>query len=56
MNMFMPKIYLKNRDELLMRINYIADIIRQTPNSLEKTWNSLHRRIESASKLTGVTY
>ena len=54
--MFMPKNYLNNRDELLMRINNVADIIRQTPNLLEKTWNSLHRRIESASKLTGITY
>ncbi|KAL4103449.1 hypothetical protein QTP88_018826 [Uroleucon formosanum] len=35
-----------NRNELLMRINNVADIIRQTPNLLNKTWGSLHRRME----------
>jgi hypothetical protein len=31
-----------NRDELLIKINNVADIIHQTPNVLEKTWSSLH--------------
>ena len=37
---------INNREELLMKINNVADIIRQTPNLLEKTWDSLHRRME----------
>jgi len=43
---------LNNRDELFMKINNVTDIICQTPNLLEKTWSSLHRWMESASKLT----
>ncbi|KAL4142594.1 hypothetical protein QTP88_005024 [Uroleucon formosanum] len=42
-----------NRDELLMKINNVADIIRQTPNLLEKTWNSLHCRMERCIKVNG---
>jgi hypothetical protein len=42
-----------NRDELLMRINNVADIIRQTPNILEKTWSSLHRRVEKCIEVNG---
>ncbi|KAL4107764.1 hypothetical protein QTP88_018056 [Uroleucon formosanum] len=41
-----------NRDELLMRINYVADI-RRTLNLLEKTWNSLHRRMERCIEVNG---
>jgi hypothetical protein len=39
-----------NRDEFLIRINNVADIIRQTPNvyveNVEKTWSLLHRCVE----------
>ncbi|KAL4084896.1 hypothetical protein QTP88_027767 [Uroleucon formosanum] len=42
-----------NRNELLMRINNVADIIRQTPNLLNKTWGSLHRRMEKCIEVNG---
>jgi len=42
-----------NREELLMRIHNVADIIRQTPNLLEKTWSSLHRRMEKCIEVNG---
>jgi len=42
-----------NRNEPLMRINNVADIIRQTPNLLEKTWGSLHRRMEKCIEVNG---
>ena len=42
-----------NREELLMRINNVADIIRQTPNLLEITWSSLHRRMEKCVEVNG---
>jgi hypothetical protein len=42
-----------NKDELLMRINNVADIIRQTPNVLEKTWSSLHRCVEKCIENNG---
>jgi hypothetical protein len=42
-----------NRNELLMRINNVVDIIRQTPNVLEKTWSSLHRRVEKCIEVNG---
>jgi len=44
---------INNRDELLMKINNVADIIRQTPNLLEKTWDSLHRRTEKCIEVNG---
>jgi len=44
---------LNYRDELLMRINDVGDIIRQTPNLLEKTWISLHRRMEKCIEVNG---
>ncbi len=50
------QIYVKevnNRDELLMRIINVADIIRQTPNVLETTWSSLHRRMEKCIEVNG---
>jgi len=42
---------LNDRDELLMRINNVADIIRQIPNLLEKTWSLFHRRMEKCIKV-----
>jgi hypothetical protein len=42
-----------NKDVLLMRINNVADIIRQTPNVLEKTWSSLHRRVDICIEVNG---
>jgi len=36
-----------------MRINNVADIIRQTPNLFEKQMNSLHRRIEKCIEVNG---
>jgi len=36
-----------------MRIINVADIIRETPNLLEKTLNSLHRRMEKCIQVNG---
>jgi hypothetical protein len=44
-----------NKNELLMRINNLADIICQTPNVLKKTWSSLHRRVEKCIEVNGIT-
>lgn len=40
-----------NRDELLMRINNVADIIRHTPNLFEKSLRSLHDRLEKCNEV-----
>ena len=32
---------------------YLADIIRQTPNLIEKTWSSLHHRMEKCIEVNG---
>jgi len=42
-----------NRDKLLMRINNVADIIRQTPNLFENTCSSSRRRIEKCIEVNG---
>ncbi|KAE9542292.1 hypothetical protein AGLY_003419, partial [Aphis glycines] len=38
---------------VLMQIINVADIIRETPILLEKTWNSLHRRMEKCIEVNG---
>lgn len=42
-----------SREDLLIRINEVADSIRQTPNLLERTWSSLHRRMEKCIEVNG---
>ena len=42
-----------NRDELLVKIFNVADIIRQTPNLFEKTWSSLHPSMVKCVEVNG---
>jgi len=42
-----------NRDELLMGINNVTDIIRQTPDMLKKTRSLLHRRMQKCIDVNG---